>query len=65
MGKKTIDIKEAYKQIEKLVKPMDVPFNRKQDINPAKVNWLYKNLKVKNEGKKNFTELMQLLEELQ
>jgi len=65
MGKKTINLKETYVEIEKLIKPMEVPFNRKQDLNPAKINWLYKNLKVKNETHKNYPKTMEILEELQ
>lgn len=50
--------------LEKLLKPMKLPFNRKKDFTPAKLKWLKKNLGKLNESHRNFQEAMKVIDTL-
>lgn len=52
------------KRLERLLLPMDLPWNRKQDLTPAKLCWLRKNLADRNERHVDYIECMRLIENL-
>ncbi len=55
---------EELVRLEKLLHSMDIPWNRKKDLNPVKIKWLKKNLKIRNEANIHFNEAMSLIEKL-
>jgi hypothetical protein len=59
-----VNLKAEYMILEKLLKTMDLPFNRKKDLNPAKIKWLSKRMGVKNSDHPNYKEAMEIIEEL-
>lgn len=59
-----MDLKTQYAILEKLIKPMDLPFNRKKELNPAKIDWLHKRMALKNKDHKNFQSAMEIIERL-
>ena len=53
---------ETHKKLETLLKSMDLPWNRKKEFTPAKLNWLKKHMRIKNESHKNYQEALQTIE---
>jgi hypothetical protein len=51
-------------KLEKLIKDMDLPFNRKTYLNPTKLRWLLKNMGERNKDNPHYNEAMQLIEKL-
>ena len=57
-------MEELNEKLERLLKPMDLPWNRKREFTPAKLKWLDKNLAKRNEKHKNYTEAKATIEKL-
>jgi len=55
---------ESLRKLEKILNTMDVPWNRKKDLNPIKLRWLQKNLIDRNESHKDYIVAMGLIEKL-
>ena len=51
-------------KLARLLKPMDLPWNRKVEFNPAKLKWLKKNLGRLNDNHKNYTEAVSLIDSM-
>jgi hypothetical protein len=49
-------------KLEKLIRDMDLPFNRKNYFNPAKLKWLQKNMETRNSTHKNYAEALKIVE---
>ncbi len=49
-------------KLEKLIHDMDLPFNRKNYFNPAKLKWLQKNMGTRNSTHKNYVEALKIVE---
>ena len=56
------NIQEIYRQIEVLIKKMDIPFFRKKIENGKDVQWLKNKLGAKNSGHANYKAVMDLLD---
>ena len=52
---------DSDKQLESLLKPMDLPWNRKKEFTTAKLKWLKKNMSKCNDSHKNFSKSLQLI----
>ena len=57
-------VQEIENNLEKILKKMDLPWNRKTEMNPAKLKWLKKNLGLRNENNKNYPTAMEYIEAL-
>lgn len=57
-------MEELERKLENLLKPMDLPWNRKKDFNPSKLKWLMKNLSKRNGSHTNYIEAMSIISEL-
>lgn len=57
-------MKADIEKLESLLRKMDLPFNRKKDLTPQKIKWLSKNLQVKNETHKNYSQAIEIIERL-
>lgn len=55
---------ESLRTLEKLLHTMDVPWNRRKDLNPTKLRWLEKNLSVRNSAHKEYPQAIVLIEKL-
>lgn len=55
---------ESLRKLEKLLHSMDVPWNRKKDLNPTKLRWLDKNLVERNSSHEHYSEAMALVQKL-
>jgi len=55
---------ESLRKLEKLLHSMDLPWNRKKDLNPIKFRWLEKNLGERNSSHKDYPEAMGLIQKL-
>jgi hypothetical protein len=55
---------ESLRRLEKILSTMDVPWNRKKDLNPIKLRWLNKNLVERNASHKDYAEAMGLIQKL-
>jgi hypothetical protein len=51
-------------KLTKLLKPMDLPWNRKDDFTPHKLRWLRKNMCKRNQAHENYTEAIRLIDEM-
>lgn len=49
-------------ELQRLIRPMDLPDFRKSSTTVHNLKWLRKNLKARNESHKNYEEAMKLLE---
>jgi hypothetical protein len=56
--------KDVVSKLEKLIHGMDLPFNRKSYLNPAKLRWLQKNMAERNKDNPNFIEASILIQKL-
>jgi hypothetical protein len=56
--------KESVAKLEKLISDMDLPFNRKSYLNPAKLKWLQKNMGDRNANNPYYQDAMKLVEKL-
>lgn len=48
--------------LTRMLKPMDLPWNRRKNFTPQKLRWLKKNLGKRNSGHKNYKEAMELID---
>lgn len=55
---------ESLHKLEKLLNVMDVPWNRKKDLNPTKLRWLNKNLVERNASHEHYQAAMALIQKL-
>jgi len=51
-------------QLQSLIRPMDLPHFRKSGTTHKNLEWLHKNLKVRNESHKNYEPAMEVLKDL-
>ncbi len=51
-------------KLEKLLKSMDLPWNRKKDFTSVKLKWLKKNLAERNKNHKNYIEAESIINKL-
>jgi hypothetical protein len=49
-------------KLESLLHTMDLPWTRKREFTHAKLNWLMKNIKVKNENHSHYKEALETIE---
>jgi hypothetical protein len=56
--------RESLSILENILKDMDIPWNRKQDLNPTKLRWLQKNMGERNSKNVNFNQATELIERL-
>lgn len=59
MNDKKTQLRELLQQLEKLVKRMDIPVYRRNNV-----CWLKRNLRVKNSSHPHFESVMKIVEEL-
>jgi hypothetical protein len=62
-GKK-VDYQATLKEIETLIKKMDLPCYRKTVKHNKDARWLRNNLNVKNEKHKNYSKVIELLDKV-
>lgn len=55
---------ESLCKLEIILHTMDVPWNRKKGLNPAKLRWLNKNLIERNANHKEYDDAMNLIRRL-
>jgi hypothetical protein len=53
-----------YKELELLIKPMNLPPYRKKVVNNNDLRWLGRNLAAKNSEHKNFAKAKEIIDEL-
>jgi peroxiredoxin len=58
-----MELSTKYKQIEVLLKGMDLPFHRKKVINTDDIRWLFTHLKTKNSNHVNYEKVITLISE--
>lgn len=56
--------KQLESTLEKIISNMDIPWNRKKDLNPAKLRWLQKNMGERNKNNPHYNEAMDAIQKL-
>lgn len=51
-------------KLEMIISGMDLPWNRKSELNPTKLRWLQKNIGYKNKDNPKYTEALDVIQKL-